>query len=177
MQDTAVKYYLARDEKAESLAYAPWDKDPAALDAMASLNDATDPNILPFVLHGGKLIVWQGGSDAALSVNSTIDYMMQLRHAIGPANTEASTRLYVAPGVNHCEGGVGPDKTDLLSALDRWVTRKTPPSTLTSDKVDANGVTQRSLPLCQYPRYPRYVGPAHDPASVKFASNYTCTLP
>ncbi len=177
MQDTAVKYYLARDDKADSLAYTPWDKDPAALDAMASLNDATDPDILPFIRHGGKLIVWQGGSDAALSVNSTVHYMAQVRRAVGAANADASTRLYVAPGVNHCEGGVGPDNTDLLSALDRWVTTKAAPGTLTARKLDATGAVLRTLPLCRYPRYPRYAGPAHDPAAVRLAANYTCTLP
>jgi len=177
MQDTTVKYYLARDERADSLAYTPWNKNPSALDVMASLNDATDPDILPFVRHGGKLIVWQGGSDAALSVNSTIDYMARMRQAIGRAQADASTRLYLAPGANHCEGGVGPDLTDLLAALDRWVTKGAVPSTLTARKFDANGKMLRSLPLCRYPRYPRYVGPARDLAAINSASNYVCTLP
>jgi len=177
MQDTAVKYYLARDAAADSLAYEPWDKDPAAIDAMASLNDATDPDILAFVRHGGKLIVWQGGSDPALSVNSTIAYMAQLRQAIGADSADAATRLYVAPGVNHCEGGAGPDRTDLLSALDRWVTQDKAPATLTARKVDAKGAVVRTLPLCRYPQYPRYTGPAHDPVAAKSAANYTCTRP
>jgi hypothetical protein len=176
MQDTTVKYYLARDDKADSLTYT-WDKDPTALDAMASLNDATDPDILPFIRHGGKLIVWQGGSDAALSVNSTIDYMTQVRQAVGAANTDASTRLYVAPGVNHCVGGVGPDDTDLLTALDRWITMGVAPGTLTARKFDANGGMLRTLPLCQYPRYPRYHGKSHDAVAIKSSSNYTCTMP
>ncbi len=177
MQDTTVKYYLAHDEHADSLAYTPWDKDPDALDAMAALNDATDADILPFISHGGKLIVWQGGSDAALSVNSTIDYMAQVRQAVGAADADASTRLYVAPGVNHCEGGVGPDKTDLLTALDGWVTKDVAPGTLTARKVTEKGTVLRSLPLCMYPRYPRYTGPANDSAAAKAASNYSCMAP
>lgn len=177
MQDTTVKYYLARNETTDSLTYTPWDKDPKALDAMAALNDATEADILPFIRHGGKLIVWQGGSDAALSVNSTIAYMARVRKAVGTVNADAATRLYVAPGVDHCEGGVGPDQTDLLAALDRWVNQDVAPGTLTARKVGSEGAVLRSLPLCRYPRYPRYTGPADDPAAVRAASNYACTLP
>ena len=81
---------------------------------MAALNDATQTDIRPFINSGGKLIVWHGGSDEALSVNSTIEYMANVTKSVGAANASASTRLYVAPGVNHCAGGVGPDHTDLL---------------------------------------------------------------
>ena len=177
MQDTAVKYYLARDETVDSLAYTPWDKDQAALDAMAALNDATDPDIRPFIRHGGKLIMWHGGSDAALSVNSTIGYVKQMRRTVGATVADASTRLYVAPGVNHCEGGVGPDQADLLYALDQWVTKNVPPRTLISRKLDAKGAVVRDLPLCQHPKYPRYTGPARDASAIRSAANYTCTSP
>ena len=63
------------------------------------------------------------GDPIALSVNSTIEYMTNMEKSVGAENAAASTRLYVAPGVNHCEGGVGPDRTDLLTALDQWVTK------------------------------------------------------
>ena len=177
MQDTAIKYYLAKDESADSLAYGPWDKNPAALDAMAKLNDATDPDIRPFIRHGGKLIVWQGGADAALSVNSTIEYMKQMRQAVGAKNAEQSTRLYIAPGVNHCEGGVGPDHVDLLSALDHWISRGAEPGTLMAQKLDGGGKVLRALPLCRYPQYPRYTGPKHDAAAINASSNYVCANP
>jgi feruloyl esterase len=144
---------------------------------MAKLNDATDPDIRPFIGHGGKLIVWQGGADAALSVNSTIEYMKQMRQAVGAKNADHSTRLYIAPGVNHCEGGVGPDHTDLLSALDHWISRGAEPGTLMAQKLDGSGKVLRSLPLCQYPQYPRYTGRKHDAAAIKSSSNYVCANP
>ena len=126
-QDTSVKYVLARDPNADSLKYI-WDKNQNALYSMAALNDATQTDIRPFINSGGKLIVWHGGSDMALSVNSTIEYMANVAKSVGAANASTSTRFYVAPGVNHCEGGAGPDKTDLLEALDEWVTRASPPA-------------------------------------------------
>ena len=176
-QDTTVKYYLARDPKADSLKYSPWDQNQSALYALAALNDATQTDIRPFIKAGGKLIVWHGGSDAALSVNSTIEYMTNMEKSVGAENAAASTRFYVAPGVDHCEGGAGADKTDLLTALDQWVTKGVAPATLTAQKLDANGAVILTLPLCQYPQYPRYIGPANNAADAKLASSYTCTSP
>ncbi len=146
-QDTSVKYVLARDPNADSLKYI-WDNNQSALYSMAALDDATQTDIRPFIQSGGKLIVWHGGSDSALSVNSTIEYMENVTKSVGAANASASTRLYVAPGVNHCEGGVGPDKTDLLTALDQWVTKGIAPGTLTAEKRDASGAVTRALPMC-----------------------------
>lgn len=93
------------------------------------------------------------------------------------AEADASTRFYVAPGVNHCEGGVGPNHTDLLSALDRWVTNEKAPGTLTARKRDVKGASVRALPLCQYPQYPRYTGSAADAAAIRSDKNYICTTP
>jgi hypothetical protein len=175
--DTTVKYYLARDAKVDSLAYTPWDQNQSALYAMAALNDATQTDIRPFINSGGKLIVWHGGSDPGLSVNSTIEYMQNMEKSVGAAAAASATRLYVAPGVNHCEGGVGADTTDLLTALDQWVTKGIAPGTLSAQKRDASGAVMRTLPLCQYPQYPKYTGPANDAAAARLAANYTCTSP
>ena len=174
-QDTTVKNYLARDPAANSLTYAPWDQNPNALYALAALNDATNTDIRPFINSGGKLILWHGGNDGALSVNSTAEYVANMRNAVGATSADASTRFYVAPGVDHCAGGPGADTSDLLSALDQWVTKGVAPATLTAEKRDASGALTFARPLCQYPQYPRYTGPANDAAAAKLATNYTCS--
>jgi len=176
-QDTTVKNYLARDPAANSLTYTPWDENQNALYAMAALNDATNPDIRPFIHSGGKLILWHGGNDAALSVNSTVEYHANMRNAVGAANANAATRFYVAPGVDHCAGGPGADTSDLLTALDQWVTKGVAPATLAAEKRDATGAVTLTRPLCQYPRYPRYTGPANDAVAAGLAKNYTCTAP
>ncbi len=176
-QDTTVKNYLAREPAANSLTYTPWDQNQNALYAMAALNDATNTNIRPFINSGGKLILWHGGADPALSVNSTAEYVVNMQNAVGASNASASTRFYVAPGVEHCGGGPGADTTDLLTALDQWVTQGTAPATLTAEKLDAAGATTFARPLCQYPQYPRYTGPANDAAAAKLPANYACTTP
>ena len=177
IQDSTVKYYFARDAKVDSLTYTPWDKNQNALYALAALNDATQTDIRAFINSGAKLIVWHGGADAGLSVNATIEYMANMRKSVGATNAAAATRFYVAPGVNHCEGGAGADRTDLLGALDQWVTKGVAPATLIAQKVDDKGAVTRTVPLCQYPQYPKYTGPANDAAAAKLATSYTCTTP
>jgi hypothetical protein len=85
-------------------------------------------------------------------------------------------RCSSAPGVDHCAGGPGADTSDLLAALDGWVVNSTAPATLTATKVVSGAVTF-SRPLCRYPQYPRYTGPANNAQAATVASNYTCTSP
>ena len=40
-----------------------------------------------------------------------------------------------------------------------------------------DGAPLFTRPLCQYPQYPRYTGPANDAAAAADAANYTCTSP
>lgn len=174
-QDTTVKNYLARDPAANSLTYSPWDQNQNALFAMASLNDATNTNLRPFRDSGAKLILWHGGNDGALSKNSTAEYYNNVKATVGGASTDTFVRFYIAPGVDHCAGGPGADTSDLLSALDSWAVNGTAPATLSAQKLDATGAVSFTRPLCQYPQYPRYTGPANDAAAAKLAANYTCS--
>ncbi len=173
-QDTTVKNYLARDPAANSLAY-DFNSNVGALAAMSTLNDATNPNLHPFLASGGKLILWHGGNDSALSIKATTAYYQRVVAAMGgQSNTDQFVRYYNAPGVNHCSGGPGADTADLLGALDRWVTHGREPKTLKARRVDpATGTTVLSRPLCVYPEYPRYKGKG-DPNA---ASSFKCTEP
>ncbi len=172
-QDTTVKNYLARNPAANSLTY-DFDSNIGALSAMSALNDATNPNLHPFLAAGGKLILWHGGNDSALSIKSTTAYYQSVVAAMGgQSNTDQFVRFYTAPGVNHCAGGPGADTADLLTPLDRWVSHGRGPETLKARKLDANGATLLSRPLCVYPEYPRYKGKG-DPNA---ASSFKCTEP
>jgi pimeloyl-ACP methyl ester carboxylesterase len=173
-QDTTVKNYLARDPGANSLTY-DFDGNQAALFALEALNSATNPDLHPFLGAGGKLILWHGGNDSALSHKTTTEYYERVIAAVGGrANADQFVRYYIAPGVNHCAGGPGADATDLLTPLDAWVTKGKAPGTLTAVKRDpATGAEVTSRPLCMHPAYPRYNGTG----DVAAASSYTCTEP
>jgi len=142
---------------------------------MAALNDATNADLHPFLGANAKLILWHGGNDSALTVKATEEYYGQVVSAMGgQANTDPFVRFYVAPGVDHCAGGPGADNADLLTALDRWVTRGRAPGTLTASKLDPNtGATILTRPLCVYPAYPRYKGRG----DVNSAASFTCAAP
>ena len=61
-------------------------------------------------------------------------------------NAAAFYRLYMIPGMLHCQGGAGPGTVDWLSILDRWVEQGAAPGELTATA--ANGDSQK---LCPYP--------------------------
>jgi len=170
--DTTIKYYLAQDPTANSLTYA-YESNPAGLATMSALNDATDTAIQHFIGMGHKLMMWHGTNDAALSYRTTTEYFDRVvAQAGGRANADQFLRYYLAPGVNHCSGGPGADGTDLLAALDDWVSNGKAPGTLRAARV-AGGTEVISRPLCVYPEYPRYSGSG----DVSKATSFTCVAP
>ena len=176
-QDTTVKYYLAKNPGANSLNYV-WDSNEEAITALAALNNATNTDLRPFMDKGAKLILWHGTADSALSYKATTEYYEGLKTTMGgQANVDKFVRYYLAPGVNHCSGGSGADVVNLVAALDKWVTEGAEPGQPVATKFNADGSTALTRPLCQYPKYPRYSGPAGDAAAAKDASNYVCTNP
>ena len=81
-------------------------------------------------------------------------------------------RLFLAPGVNHCGGGPGPDTFDALGALEAWVEHGTAPEQMTASH-QTNGAVDRTRPLCAYPRTAAYVGSG----STDEAKNFSCRMP
>jgi len=175
-QDTTVKSYLARNLSIDSLRYR-YDQDPAALSALAALNDATSTGLGAFHGRGGKLILWHGGSDVAISPNGSVEYYLGMQAAMGgQAVLDGFVRFYIAPGVNHCGGGEGADEVDLLAALDSWVSQQLAPGTLLASKLFF-GAPLLTRPLCAYPQYARYIGPPNDIGAALQASSFVCTPP
>jgi hypothetical protein len=175
-QDTTVKYWLARDPAANSINYV-WDSDPGAIYAFAAINNATQTDIRPFRDSGAKLILWHGGADPLIGVNGAIDYYNSMVPAVGgQAQADGFARFFVLPGVLHCGGGPGASSNmNLLTALDKWVTAGTAPDALTASSLAADGTVAFQRPLCAYPKYAKYTGPANDAAAAKLASSYTCS--
>ncbi len=131
----------------------------------------TVPDLVQYLKRGGRIMVWHGSDDALLSHRDMIRSWADLTTAAGPALSERSTRLYIAPGVGHCSGGPGADSIDLLTPLMEWVEAGKTPATLTAAKRDKPDAPPRfTRPLCRYPAYPRYTGKG----DVNAAANFAC---
>jgi feruloyl esterase len=139
----------------------------------ANLIDASGTDYSAFRAHNGKLILWHGTTDWAISFNSTALYYGNVVTAAGgQATADQFVEFFPAPGVQHCSGGSGPDFVDLLTPLHNWVANGTPPSqqNLNILKLNLTNLTIiNSRPLCKFPKYPRYS--SGDP---NVATSYTC---
>ncbi len=113
--------------------------------------DAIDPDLSAFRAAGGKLILWAGWADPAISPVGTVAYYQAVRQAMGgAAATSAFARLFMLPGVAHCGGGDGPDSFDALTAITNWVTNGKAPASLLTSAV-TNGTTTATRPVYPYP--------------------------
>lgn len=162
------KYLIFQDPQFD---YSTYDFDTYGKDAahLGGFLDATDPNLSDFKQAGGKLLLWHGWSDAALTALGSIEYY-EAAESLDP-NLRDYFRFYLMPGVFHCAGGPGPDRVDWLSALERWVEDGNAPEALTAVKV-ADGKIAKARPLCVYPERAEFTG--GDPNQ---ESSYTCALP
>ena len=136
--------------------------------------ETKDPTkLLPFIRQGRKLIIYHGTSDPALSPYRSIAFYRDLAAKMhGMDMAEASVRLFLVPGMQHCSGGPGPDQFDTLSAIEAWVEQgKAPESIPASTRPDSQA--PHSLPLCPYPQQARYQGSG----AMTDAANWRCAAP
>jgi feruloyl esterase len=116
-----------------------------------SIYDAIDPNLNAFKAAGGKLILWHGLADPAISPIGTIAYFTAVQKFMGISRTHQFARLFMLPGVSHCGGGDGLDSFNGLGALTNWVENGRAPSHLKTFKV-SNGTVTASRPVYEYPK-------------------------
>lgn len=130
--------------------------------------NATNPDLTAFRERGGKLLMFTGWGDMALSPLGTIDYYEQvLKH---DASASEDVRLFMMPGVDHCLGGIGPDWVNYLAMIDEWVETGGAPTQATASWRDAQGQGTGSRLICAHPKVSKYDG-SGDPRN---AASFTC---
>ncbi len=96
----------------------------------SAIYNANNPDLRAFAAHGGKLIVYHGWADQAISPWSTLDYYGAVERASGGfAASQTFSRLYMVPGGNHClfgaDGSI--NLADFLTPVMSWVEHGTAP--------------------------------------------------
>ncbi len=144
--------------------------------------DSTDPDLSAFYRRGGKLIVTIGTNDTLASPGAQLDYFQSVIDKMGQDQVDAFARFFVIPQTGHGLTGSSysvngdqqtipvtsiPNQLNKMGILMAWVEKNEAPA---KTLVVTSG--NRSLPLCSYPSYPRYVG-----GPVESASSYVSTAP
>ncbi len=148
-------------------------------DVMKGITDAVDPDLSRYLIEqDGKLIVYHGWADALVVPQPTVTYYRDVVDTTFGGDVAAArdrARLFMAPGMNHCRGGAGPDTWDRLAPLVDWVERGIAPDALVATHA-TGGVVDNERPICAFPERAVYTGPAggaDDPANW-VAGNFTC---
>jgi hypothetical protein len=128
------------------------------------------PDLSAFRDRGGKLILWHGWNDQVIFPRGTIDYYDRVVATMGARQTNQFARLFMAPGVEHCIGGPGPDTIDAFDHLVTWVETNQAPTRIVASKLVGTSTTQ-TRPLCSYPQAARYTGRG----STDAAENFRCS--
>jgi hypothetical protein len=139
----------------------------------AGIYDASNPNLTAFRAAGGKLLLWHGWADPAISPYGTIAYYHALTQRMGGTDaTQRFARLFMLPGVAHCGAGQGPDAFDALTPTLAWVENGVAPDRLVATKRQDDAVV-RTRPVFPYPTVARYDGSG----SIDDAANFVPTPP
>jgi feruloyl esterase len=147
------------------------DKDPARIEEMRQILDATDTDLSAFKRRGGKLLMYFGWADPQLNPLMGVEYYEQVVEKMG-ASTGDFARLFMVPGMFHCGGGVGTGVFDTATPLVQWVEASAAPDRIEASRVVAGKVV-RTRPLCMYPQVARYKGSG----SIDEAANFACVKP
>jgi len=157
----------------------------AAKEKTASALNATETDLKAFKARGGKLIMYHGWNDPAIPALSTVEYYDGVVAKMGKSATDSFVRLYMVPGMQHCDNGPGADSFGQVgqlvfndpqhsvdAALEQWVEKGTAPSTIIAAKytsVDRNH-PKMTRPLCAYPEVAKYKGSG----DTYDAANFVC---
>jgi feruloyl esterase len=160
----------------------------AADEKTAAVLNATDANLAAFKSRGGKLIVYHGWNDPAISALNSIDYFTSVAHTLGEQQADSFVRLYLVPGMQHCSAGPGADafgasfdsvpqdpQHNIQLAIEQWVEKGVAPAAIIATKYEGEGAAAKvkmTRPLCPYPQAAKYKG-AGNPND---AANFTCAV-
>ena len=141
---------------------------PITLKNVGYATNAIDPDLRAFKARGGKLLLYHGWNDGLISPGNTLDYADAVRKTMGNGQDDW-LRVFMLPGVGHCQGGAGPDQVNWMGALERWREGGKAPDQIQAAKVEGNRI-EITRPLCPHPQIAKYSGIG----STNDAQNFVC---
>jgi feruloyl esterase len=131
--------------------------------------NSSSTDLKTFFDRGGKLLMYHGWSDTQVTPLNSINYFQKVVSRFGPHVAGSSIQLYMVPGMNHCNGGAGPDLFNKVAALEQWMTTGTAPEKIVASHV-TNFTIDRTRPLCTLGRVAKWTGSG----SSDDAWNFSC---
>jgi feruloyl esterase len=164
---------LEHDDPAFNWRVFKFPDDLARMKTMSEILSPLDPDLRPYKSQGGKLLLYHGWSDPAISAYGTVGYYDKVSKVVGgQKEMDSFAKLYLVPGMHHCSGGPGPNQFDMLTALENWVEKGQSPGAVVATHREQDRVT-RTRPLCPHPQVARYSGTG----DVNSAENFRCEVP
>ena len=168
-----------------------FDRDVARADREMKDVNAVNPDLTRFAARGGKLLMYHGWVDPVGPPSDAIGYFQAAEGASGGAERAGRfLRLYMVPGMSHCDGGPGyelaggargtdnpddvpkwapPDSEhDMLFALDAWVSHGEVPRALIAAHYE-DGKATRTIKVCPFPQVARWNGKGSPTSSTNWA--------
>jgi len=117
--------------------------------------------------------MYHGWADQAIQPENSINYYESVVSRMsGSQKTEEFLRLFMAPGMTHCQGGAGPNTFDALTSLEQWRENNIAPEKIIATHSTSNAI-DNMRPLCPYPQVAIYRGSGN----TTDASNFVCGNP
>lgn len=166
--DQTIKFIITRDTTFDPMTFDPGKYEKDVVRA-ASIMDVSDVSLEKFRTRGGKIIMTHGTADDFITPHNSIAYYKRQVAQFGQRGLDSFLRFYVIPGFGH-GSGVFNAKFEALKALETWVEKGQAPSGLVA--IDANPNANRTRPLCEWPKWPKFTGA---PGTENSAASFTCS--
>jgi feruloyl esterase len=145
-----------------------FDTDPPRLEKAGKELNALNTDLAPLKKRGGKIVQYSGWADQQVNPLPGIQYYETVSKQMGAEATRDFYRLFMVPGMFHCNGGPGCSSVDWLTPLVEWVEKGKAPDEIPGAHVE-KGETKRTRPLCPYPQVAKYKGSGSIDDTASFA--------